>query len=123
MSVIKNEKLVGRVIDMGYHRNGVSGSGFWTIIFEGKLENRGRKFTAVYFENENNREILTAVLAVDSLVDGNANLCWRGDAFHRELKKLVENYEWPHEKRERAEKEKNSPNRRGAIAHTKSLES
>ena len=113
-------KRVGLVVDMSYHRNGVSGRGFWTILFEGAKGSdiEGESFVATYFPGGD--EICTAVLRLDPLIAGNADNCMRGDTFHDELKALVDNYEWPHERRERMEREGLKPvNRRAAIEHTK----
>lgn len=109
-----SKRVVGRVIDMGYHRNGVSGEGFWTIIFEGAdgSDVAGEVFVATYFGDDDD-VIRTAVLRVKSLAYGDANDGMRGDAFHDELKALAENYVWPHEQPEP------TVNRRAAIEHTK----
>ncbi len=94
-------KRVGHVTDMYYHRNGVGGNGFWTILFEGAKESpdiAGKSFVATLFEEEH--EINTAVLELDPLVRGVANHCMRGDAFHDELKSLCDNFDWDaHKKR------------------------
>lgn len=113
---------VGKVLDMGYHRNGSSGEGFWTIIFEGAKDSdvEGEVFVATYFSpDDGEEEKRMAVLRVKELAYGNAQDCIRGDNFHYELKKLVDNYEWPHEKRERLEKKSD---RRAAIEHTRAKE-
>jgi hypothetical protein len=113
-------RLIGEVVDMDYHRNGISGIGFWTIIFEASDESdcAGQTFVATYFPNDEN-ECFTAVLRLNDLTKGNSGGCMRGDHFHDELKTLVDNYEWPHEKRERLEREGNMTKRREAIEHTK----
>lgn len=118
------DKRVGKVLDMGYHRNG-GGEGFWTIIFEGARGEEGCSYVATFFPNDEN-EVRTAVLLVSDLVRGNAKGTMRGDWFHDELKVIVENYEWPHQKRTRLEQEGTvvaNPvklsDRRAAIEHTK----
>ena len=116
----RKRKRVGLVVDMGYHRNGISGEGFWTIIFEGAkgTEAENKSYVATFFPNDE-AECRTAVLLVDDLIRGNAKGTMRGDYFHDELKALVDNYEWPHEKQERLEREGGIVNRRAAIEHTK----
>ncbi len=105
--------FVGDVLDMGYHRNGVGGEGFWTIIFRGHehCDCAGELFVATYFENDENA-IRTAVLRVRAIEAGDAQTALRGDRFHDELKTLVENYVWPHEVNDKVD-------RRAAIAHTR----
>jgi hypothetical protein len=114
------EPVVGKVVDMDYHRNGISGEGFWTIIFEGGegSDCAGQTFVATFFPNEEN-ECFTAVLRLNDLTKANAGGCMRGDHFHDELKVIVENYEWPADKRERLEREGNMTNRRAAIEHSR----
>ena len=122
-------KRIGKVLDMGYHRNGVGGEGFWTILFEGPgrkfSRSKGHTYVATFFPNDEN-EVRTAVLLVSDLIRGNAKGTMRGDYFHDELKELVDNYEWPHQKRTRLEREGITVanpvklnDRRAAIEHTK----
>lgn len=110
---------VGRVIDMDYHRNGVTGEGFWCIIFEGSKHSdvAGEVFVATYFGDDDD-VIRTAILRVKSIAHGNAHDDMRGDVFHDELKALVDNYVWPVFKQPQQHR---SPtvNRRAAIEHTK----
>ena len=112
-------KRVGHVSDIHYHRNGVQGNGFWTILFEGAKESpdlAGKSYVATFFEDQDGDGHNTAVLALDPLVRGDATYCMRGDAFHDELKQHVDGYDWDeHKKRPHPKK----PNRRAAIAHTK----
>jgi hypothetical protein len=101
-------KLVGNVLNMSYHRNGVSGRGFWTILFEGHKDSEkliaGYTFVATFFppieldededETYESAEACVAVLRVSDIVKGNTQAAWRGDNFHGELQHLVDSYVW-----------------------------
>lgn len=102
-------KVVGKCLDMSYHRNGVSGRGFWTILFEGhpSAEKLIANFTfvATFFPREPDNpeddsdefdtiEACVAVLRLNDINKGNADMAWRGDHFHDELQKLVDSYVW-----------------------------
>jgi hypothetical protein len=104
-----NAKLVGEVIDMSYHRNGVTGRGFWNIIFKGHPNAdeivAGYKFVATFFAQETGEDDLVtpacvAVLRLCDLQADNAEPAWRGDSFHSELQSLVESYVWKFEREE-----------------------
>ena len=94
-------KTVGEVLDMSYHRNGISGRGFWTIIFTGapKTDEADQTFVATFFPEEEmdgspNVEACVAVLLIGDLVDRCASNGWRGDYFHNELQTLVDEFDW-----------------------------
>ena len=102
-------KLVGEVLDMSYHRNGVSGRGFWTILFEGNKHAdslvKGHRFVATFFHKEDGEtdengnsyvpeEACVAVLRLADLNEGNAELAWRGDHFQQELQHIVDTFVW-----------------------------
>ncbi len=127
-------KTVGDVLDMSYHRNGVSGRGFWTILFMGHEDAdsntiAGFRFVATFFpwEPENSKddsdefstvEACVAVLRVQDLAVGNAEMAWRGDHFHDELQKLVDNYVWKYDRTDGVQTDgagREMTNRRGAI--------
>lgn len=105
----KSDRTVGEVLDMSYHRNGVSGRGFWHIIFKGHDDADGQvagyRFIATFFPREPDNpeddsddfdtvEACVAVLRVEDINAGNAEMAWRGDNFHDELQKLVDSYVW-----------------------------
>jgi hypothetical protein len=101
-------KVVGEVIDMSFHRNGVSGRGFWNIIFKGHPDAdsivAGYTFVATFFAKEEQDKCdecehegdvaCVAVLRLDDLNEGHAEQAWRGDTFHGELQTLVDSYVW-----------------------------
>jgi hypothetical protein len=124
---------------MSYHRNGVSGRGFWNIIFRGHDDAdgmvAGHTFVATFFpaeevgedEEECERhtgpdygpeEACVAVLRLDDLNNSNADQAWRGDNFHDELQKLVDSYVWKFDRNESAQYDgagRELTNRHGAI--------
>ena len=100
--------LVGEVEDMSFHRNGISGEGFWTILFKGHEDAdstiKGQRFLATVAsktDGPGEDDIHTRVHRLSDLVDGDAGNAWRGDNFHDELTVLVKNYVWPHEREEK----------------------
>jgi hypothetical protein len=92
----KRINLVGRVLDVGYHRNGVCGAGFWTVLFVGHKDAdetvRGSRFVATRFDHGtlDSSDLRIAVLRVDDLDHGDANNCWRGDNFADEIDAIIE---------------------------------
>jgi hypothetical protein len=118
---------------MSYHRNGVSGRGFWTILFRGHDDAdslvKGHLFVATFFPKEDGEEdeegtswvpeeACVAVLRLDDLNEGNAEQAWRGDHFQGELQVLVDSYVWKFDRNERVEYDgagRELTDRRGAI--------
>lgn len=126
----KSAKVVGECLGMSYHRNGVSGRGFWTILFRGHDDAdslvKGNLFVATFFPKEEGDEeedipdveACVAVLRLDDLNAGDAEQAWRGDHFHTELQALVKGYVWSFDRNERAEYDgagRELTNRREAI--------
>ncbi len=125
---------MGEVLDMSYHRNGVSGRGFWTILFVGHEDAEvttiaGFRFVATFFPREPDNpaddrdgqtpvEACVSVLRVQDLNDGNAENAWRGDHFHDELQNLVDSYVWEFDRTDGVQTDgagREMTNRRGAI--------
>lgn len=91
-----------KVLDVDYHRNGVSGEGFYTGIFlDVSGDQKGKKFTFVMFpsfsgwvKGKEQEEALDytyddacgdyrcAVLCLDDVNSGTAESAWRGDYFY-----------------------------------------
>jgi hypothetical protein len=104
---------------MSYHRNGISGRGFWNIIFRGHDDAdslvKGHTFVATFFPREpelgfeadnpddDTVEACVAVLRLDDLNKSNAEQAWRGDNFHDELQVLVDSYVWKFDRNESAQ--------------------
>ena len=107
---MRSEKLVGNVLNMSYHRNGSSGRGFWTILFEGHPESEditaNHTFVATFFPKEEaicefaEVDACVAVLRVTDIAKGNTEQAWRGDRFQDELQKIVDSYVWPFDRDE-----------------------
>ena len=78
---------VHKVLDIVYHRNGVSGDGFHVVRFT-SAEGEG-EFVAILFEQEKS----CAVLNVPQIVAGNIGFAmgnsWRGDNFEPELREAI----------------------------------
>lgn len=119
---------------MSHHRNGVSGRGFWTILFVGHEDAdsntvAGFRFVATFFPREPENpeddsdefatvEACVAVLRVQDLNEGNADMAWRGDHFHDELQHLVDTYVWSFDRTDGVQTDgagREMTNRRGAI--------
>lgn len=98
---------------MSYHRNGVSGRGFWTILFEGHSDAdsivAGHTFVATFFpaeefeEDFEDVEACTAVLRLSDLNDSNAEQAWRGDNFQSEIEAIVRGFVWKFDRDEKRE--------------------
>ena len=125
----KIKPLVGPVLDMSYHRNGVSGRGFWTILFEGHPDSEEKSikqhaFVATFFPREEDEdgntleEACVSVLRLRDLNAKNAERSWRGDNFHAELAILVQDYVWTHDRPVPTDPEQT---RRAAIKDQKAL--
>ena len=78
-----------------YHRNGVSGKGFWVVMFtaNGDADCKGRRFVGVVFDAPRT----VAVFDVDMLAAGNIEFAkgnsWRGDNFEPHLRGIIHNWE------------------------------
>lgn len=117
---------------MSYHRNGVSGRGFWTILFVGHEDAgntvAGFRFVATFFPREPENpeddrydqpvEACVSVLRIQDLNEGNADMAWRGDHFHDELQHIVDTYVWKYDRTDGVQTDgagREMTNRRGAI--------
>jgi len=84
-----------------YHRNGVSGIGFHTVLFDQPVENNDSiPMIGIVFSDQKEDETFDAeyygVLAVDRLAEGNARFfdnSWRGDHFIAELLNAINTWE------------------------------
>ena len=94
------EKLVKRIIDIDYHRNGIFGQSFCPVIFE---STDGKRMVAVVLPKESDQSIGSIgcfVLDIDKLADGNVAFgenSWRGDQYADELRAAIE--AWHNEER------------------------
>lgn len=81
-------KNVKRIIQVAYHRNGVSGEGFHAVRFEAD-EVKGEMVAIVFKEPYH-----CAVLNVEMLSDPECGVkfganSWRGDRYERELREAI----------------------------------
>jgi hypothetical protein len=88
--------LVGGIGSVTRHRNGISGSGFYVIEFEGAeavadLENyEPRRFVATVFDTPGDVAILSLEPESGTI---DVDRRWRGDNFEPELRKVIASYE------------------------------
>jgi hypothetical protein len=84
-----SEKLVSKVLDVAFHRNGIMGDGFFVVLFmQGKLKMVGVVFPEI-------GQCAVAVLNVDMLVSDNIRFTensWRGDQYQGELLDAIKEY-------------------------------
>ena len=76
-----------RIIDIAYHRNGITGAPFDVVLFEDK-GSRGSRKLAILFEGDS----FCAVLDVAKLAAGDIEFgsnSWRGDKFEPGLRTAV----------------------------------
>ena len=83
-----SDKLVKKVHQIEWHRNGVGGVGFYAILFDGTGGNR--MFATLYDEPG-----YCSVLSVPELSDPKVGVTfgqnsWRGDRYEGELRKAVD---------------------------------
>lgn len=82
---------IQRIIDIDFHRNGISGAPFHVILFEDKGDEASRKVGIVFQSPQH-----VAVLDVNKLASGNITFgqnSWRGDVFEIELRAAITNRE------------------------------
>ena len=95
----RSGSYVGTVRAVEYHRNGISGLGFYLVRFD--LDDRqwpamhGKPFSAVVCEKEADSD--AGAVCVFVTADG-VDLCdMRGDRFADELRRIVATAKWQHE--------------------------
>lgn len=78
---------IHRIIDIDFHRNGISGAPFHVILFEDKGDEASRKLGIVFQSSQH-----VAVLDIAKLAEGNIAFgqnSWRGDVFELELRAAI----------------------------------
>ena len=78
---------IHRIIDIDFHRNGISGAPFHVVLFDDKGPEASRK-VGIVFDSPHH----IAVLDVAKLAEGNITFgqnSWRGDVFELELRAAV----------------------------------
>jgi hypothetical protein len=79
-----------KVKQIEYHRNGVSGNGFFVVKFS-DFEDKQRNFIGIVFDEPGD----CAVFDADLLAEGNITFgqnSWRGGRFESRLRKAIEEY-------------------------------
>lgn len=78
-----------KIIDVSWHRNGITGEGFYAVLFDDK--ETGRMIASLF-----DKPGYCAVYNVDELNKGNVKMAmgnsWRGDVFANQLRPLVKKY-------------------------------
>lgn len=81
-----------KVTDIDYHRNGISGEGFWAVAFDWKDGMYTRRMVAAVFGGPGQVAVLDAELASERDVTFGSN-SWRGDHFETFLRLAIEEHE------------------------------
>ncbi len=88
-----NKPIVVGKVAFDYHRNGISGLGFYSARFSGEADNgETEPFVAVleaFADDELSEWGHCYVLAVKDLLDSGPTRGWRGDNFEAELRPLL----------------------------------
>lgn len=88
-------KLIGRVLKIAYHRNGIAGNGFYVVLFKpsGRYEGHPTLFLATVFNEPGNIAVLAldSQRGLDNRIIGFADNSWRGDHFEPELREYIAN--------------------------------
>lgn len=77
-----------KVLDISYHRNGMSGDGFHVVAFK----NGGEKMIATVFEENGKCAILSVDLLNRDIIKSGVN-SWRCEYFEDDLRKAIEEWE------------------------------
>ncbi|MCA9065850.1 MAG: hypothetical protein KDA96_22435 [Planctomycetaceae bacterium] len=78
---------IQQILDIAFHRNGISGAPFHVILFDDSGEEASRKL-AVVFEAAHHVAVLDlAKLAIGNIAFGQNS--WRGDVFEPELRLVI----------------------------------
>lgn len=91
---MRNEKLVKKIHEIAYHRNGVGGNGFYAVRFQALSDenNEPMEMVATIFNEQGN----CAVLCLNFLQkDENPTVAfgynsWRGDHYEGELRAAID---------------------------------
>ena len=94
------DKLVKRIVDIDYHRNGIFGQPFYPVTFDNV---DGFRMVAIVLPKESDQSIGSIgcfVLDIDKLAEENIAFgenSWRGDQYADELRAAIE--AWHNEER------------------------
>lgn len=79
------------IIEIDFHRNGVSGESFYAVLFKYKANKGEETFLASVFEESG----YCSVISLDRIEKYGirfGNNSWRGDHFETDLRKAIEEY-------------------------------
>lgn len=93
MKRLITKRLITKVHEVAYHRNGIGGEGFWAVTFTAYVDGEVREMVATVFEKAGH----VAVLDVDVLAGtvrrpgtvAFGTNSWRGDVFESELRNAI----------------------------------
>jgi hypothetical protein len=81
---------------MAYHRNGISGAGFWAIVFSWRDNRKNRQMVATVFDDPGECAVLDTALLAKGNVEFGKN-SWRGDYFEDQCREWIAECKWPYE--------------------------
>lgn len=84
-----------KIVKADYHINGVSGAGFYVIIFKDKTERPMRKMVAILFCEPGYCAVLDIKMLSEENIDAGSN-SWRGDVYAMTLRPLLNEYTLQH---------------------------
>lgn len=87
-------KIIGRIDQVAYHRNGISGAPFYAVLFTGSSTDlpKPERFLASVFEEPGAVSVISLSRIEESGVTFGEN-SYRGDAYEPELRAAIAAYE------------------------------
>lgn len=89
-------RMIKKVIDVAYHRNGVSGRSFNVVLFVDRESKETMVGILPYEETAKNIDVECYVLSVDKLKENDivfASNSYRGDNYAQELREAIQKNE------------------------------
>lgn len=82
-------KMVARIHEIAFHRNGISGNGFYAVRFKAT---EGYEMIATIFEEQGNISVLRAdmLFGKEATVEFGGGNSWRGDQYEGELRAALD---------------------------------
>ena len=78
---------IHRIIDIDFHRNGISGAPFHVILFDDKGSEASRK-VGIVFDTPHHVAVLDVAKLAEGVITFGHN-SWRGDVFELELRAAI----------------------------------
>ena len=95
MNTVKARKVVTKIQEIAYHRNGICGAPFHAIRFVGKVDGYDEPETANFLATLFDEPGHCAVICLDRLPEHGVAFgpnSWRGDCFEPELREAVKEH-------------------------------